>query len=35
MDFNFTEDINFLRENVRKFVREEVEPVAMEIEENR
>ena len=33
MDFNFTEDINFMRENVRKFVQEEVEPVAMEIEE--
>ncbi|GAB3807912.1 acyl-CoA dehydrogenase family protein [Virgibacillus kimchii] len=34
MDFNFSEDIEFLRQNVRKFVREEVEPVAMEIEEN-
>src|SRR5690625_3000413 len=33
MDFNFSEDIEFLRQNVRKFVREEVEPVAMEIEE--
>ncbi len=34
MDFNFSEDIEFLRQNVRKFVREEVEPVANEIEEN-
>ncbi|QHS23365.1 acyl-CoA dehydrogenase [Virgibacillus sp. MSP4-1] len=34
MDFTFSEDIEFLRENVRKFVKEEVEPVAMEIEEN-
>ncbi|WP_164215867.1 acyl-CoA dehydrogenase family protein [Virgibacillus sp. YIM 98842] len=33
MDFNFSEDIEFLRQNVRKFVREEVEAVAMEIEE--
>ncbi|MFC5587864.1 acyl-CoA dehydrogenase family protein [Sporosarcina soli] len=33
MNFEFTEDIDFLRRNVRKFVREEVEPVAMEIEE--
>lgn len=33
MDFSLPEDIEFLRENVRKFVREEVEPVAMEIEE--
>lgn len=33
MDFNFSEDIEFLRQNVRKFVKEEVEPVAMEIEE--
>ncbi|MGJ9459698.1 acyl-CoA dehydrogenase family protein [Oceanobacillus sp. CF4.6] len=34
MDFNFSEDIEFLRANVRKFVKEEVEPRAMEIEEN-
>ncbi|MFA1821488.1 acyl-CoA dehydrogenase family protein [Virgibacillus oceani] len=34
MDFNFSEDIEFLRQNVRKFIREEVEPVAMEIEES-
>ncbi|MEH7247806.1 acyl-CoA dehydrogenase family protein [Neobacillus niacini] len=34
MDFNFSEDINFLKDVVRKFVKEEVEPVAMEIEEN-
>ncbi|OEH54830.1 acyl-CoA dehydrogenase [Oceanobacillus sp. E9] len=34
MNFNFSEDIDFLRQNVRKFVREKVEPVAMEIEEN-
>lgn len=34
MDFNFSEDILFLREIVRKFVKEEVEPIAMEIEEN-
>ncbi|GIO24144.1 acyl-CoA dehydrogenase family protein [Oceanobacillus sp. J11TS1] len=33
MDFYFSEDIEFLRQNVRKFVREEVEPVAMRIEE--
>ncbi len=33
MDFNFTEDVEFLRQNVRKFVREVVEPRAMEIEE--
>lgn len=34
MDFNFSEDVEFLRQNVRKFIREEVEPVAMEIEQN-
>lgn len=34
MDFNLSEDIEFLRSNVRKFVKEVVEPVAMEIEEN-
>ncbi|PKR77892.1 acyl-CoA dehydrogenase [Halalkalibacillus sediminis] len=34
MDFNFSEDIEFLRSNVRKFVKDEVEAVAMEIEEN-
>ncbi|GAA0485485.1 acyl-CoA dehydrogenase family protein [Salinibacillus aidingensis] len=34
MDFTLSEEIEFLRENVRKFVKEEVEPVAMEIEEN-
>lgn len=33
MNFEFAEDIKFLKENVRKFVREVVEPVAMEIEE--
>jgi acyl-CoA dehydrogenase len=33
MDFNFSEDINFLRSNVRKFVKEAAEPLAMEIEE--
>ncbi len=33
MDFNLPEEIMFLKENVRKFVREEVEAVAMEIEE--
>jgi acyl-CoA dehydrogenase len=33
MDFNFSEDLEILRQNVRKFVKEEVEPVAMEIEE--
>ena len=32
MNFEFTEDIDLLRNNVRKFVREEVEPYAMEIE---
>ncbi|GKV68834.1 acyl-CoA dehydrogenase [Sporosarcina sp. NCCP-2716] len=34
MDFNFTDDIQFLRESVRKFVREQVEPSAMDIEED-
>ncbi|WP_010530130.1 acyl-CoA dehydrogenase family protein [Lentibacillus jeotgali] len=34
MDFNLPEEIEFLRENVRKFVKDEVEPVAMDIEEN-
>ncbi|WP_059103495.1 acyl-CoA dehydrogenase family protein [Shouchella shacheensis] len=33
MDFNFSEDIELLREGVRKFVKEEVENAAMEIEE--
>lgn len=33
MDFSLSEDINLLREIVRKFVKEEVEPLAMEIEE--
>ncbi|AMO86576.1 Acyl-CoA dehydrogenase, short-chain specific [Solibacillus isronensis B3W22] len=34
MDFRLSEDIELLREGVRKFIYEEVEPVAMEIEEN-
>ncbi|WP_017756341.1 acyl-CoA dehydrogenase family protein [Calidifontibacillus oryziterrae] len=34
MDFSFSEDIEFLRSNVRKFVKEAVDPFAMEIEEN-
>ena len=34
MDFKLSEDIELLREGVRKFIYEEVEPVAMEIEEN-
>ena len=34
MDFRLIEDIELLREGVRKFIYEEVEPVAMEIEEN-
>lgn len=34
MDFQLPEEIEFLRENVCKFVKEEVEPRAMEIEEN-
>ncbi|SEQ97426.1 acyl-CoA dehydrogenase family protein [Piscibacillus halophilus] len=34
MDFNLSEDIEFLRSNVRKFVKEEVEPLAMKIEED-
>ncbi|MFD1927963.1 acyl-CoA dehydrogenase family protein [Sporosarcina siberiensis] len=34
MDFNLPEEIEFLKTTVRKFIREEVEPVAMEIEEN-
>ncbi|RNA66221.1 acyl-CoA dehydrogenase family protein [Alteribacter keqinensis] len=34
MDFSLTEDIDFLRKGVRKFVKEEVEPVAMEIEQS-
>src|SRR5690625_501781 len=33
MDFNFSEDLTFLRQNVRKCVRKEVETVAMAIEE--
>jgi len=33
MDFKLTEEIEFLRETVRRFVRDEVEPFAMEIEE--
>jgi acyl-CoA dehydrogenase len=33
MDFKFSEDINFLRQNVRDFIDNEVEAVAMEIEE--
>jgi acyl-CoA dehydrogenase len=34
MDFTFSKDIEALRKNVRRFVQEEVEPVAMEIEKN-
>lgn len=34
MDFRFTEEIESLRSIVRKFIREEVEPYEMEIEEN-
>ena len=34
MDFSFTEDIESIRKGVRKFIREEVEAVAMEIEKN-
>lgn len=34
MDFRFSEDIELLRKAVRDFVQEEVEKVAMEIEEN-
>jgi len=34
MDFNFSKDLELLKNNVKQFVREEVEPVAMEIEEN-
>lgn len=34
MDFNLSEDIEFLRSNVRRFVKDEVEPYAMKIEEN-
>lgn len=34
LDFNLSEDIEFLRSNVRKFVKEEVEPLAMKIEED-
>lgn len=33
MNFSFTEDIESIRRGVRKFIREEVEAVAMEIEE--
>ena len=33
MDFNFSEDVILLKDAIRKFVREEVEPLAMEIEE--
>ena len=34
MEFTLPAEIEFLKENVRKFVREVVEPVAMDIEEN-
>jgi acyl-CoA dehydrogenase len=34
MDFKLSEDIELLKSNVRKFVKEVVDPVAMEIEEN-
>ncbi|HET7579477.1 MAG TPA: acyl-CoA dehydrogenase family protein [Bacillales bacterium] len=34
MDFTFSEDIEMLRRNIRRFVLEEVEPVAMDIEKN-
>ncbi|HWO75232.1 MAG TPA: acyl-CoA dehydrogenase family protein [Bacillus sp. (in: firmicutes)] len=34
MDFRFSEEIEWLRKTVRDFVQEEVEKVAMEIEEN-
>lgn len=34
MDFSFSEEIELFRKNVRRFVEEEVEPVAMEIEKN-
>ncbi|QXJ38255.1 Acyl-CoA dehydrogenase [Parageobacillus caldoxylosilyticus] len=34
MDFTLPKEIEFLKENVRKFVKEVVDPVAMEIEEN-
>ncbi|MCB5934865.1 acyl-CoA dehydrogenase family protein [Caldibacillus thermoamylovorans] len=34
MDFQLPEEIEFLRENIRKFVKEIVDPRAMEIEEN-
>lgn len=34
MNFSFTEEIESIRKGVRKFIREEVEEVAMEIEKN-
>ncbi|HEU5140267.1 MAG TPA: acyl-CoA dehydrogenase family protein [Bacillales bacterium] len=34
MDFTFSKDIEMLRKNVRRFVQEEVEAVAMDIERN-
>ncbi|RLQ90208.1 acyl-CoA dehydrogenase family protein [Planomicrobium sp. Y74] len=34
MNFSFTEDIESIRKGVRKFIREEVEAVAMDIEKN-
>lgn len=34
MDFSFSEEIQFLKQNVRRFVQNEVEPLAAEIEEN-
>lgn len=34
MNFNFSEDILLIKEGVRKFILEEVEPFAMEIEKN-
>lgn len=34
MDLNFSEELTFLKENVRKFIQEEVDPLAMQIEED-
>ena len=34
MDFNLSEDIQFLKRNIRLFIQNEVEKVAMQIEED-
>ncbi|OLO25693.1 acyl-CoA dehydrogenase [Alkalihalophilus pseudofirmus] len=34
MDFQLSEDIQFLKRNIREFIKNEVDPLAMQIEEN-